>query len=1308
MSHDRESHNLLELIEVAYKEFCQAWLDGESPDREIYCQRFPSHRDEFIARIDKFIATYQCFVETSEGFESDPFSENVPIENVEGKTLGDFRLIREIGRGGMGVVYEAHQVSLDRTVALKVLPAHLTIRKDAVTRFQREASTASRLKHPGIVEIYSIGESEGNHFFAMELIEGSPLDQVINQLDNKGEFPLKGCHFREAVRQLTLTAKKHEVSFEPESESGALWERSYIEISCRIIAQVAEALEHAHEAGVIHRDIKPSNILIKPDGSAVLTDFGLARAEGLPNLSVTGELAGTPHYLAPEQATPKSKELDLRVDLYSLGVTLYELLTLIRPYEGKTFQEVLNKIVSKDPPLPRSKNNLIPKDLETICLMALEKNPDYRYQDASTFKEDLLNFLEFGPIKARPRGLVSRTYRVVRRYPAYSAMSAMVLLIIIVGPLVFGFQQKMANIRIRDALKKADAAMVRADEALVKAEKEEATAIRVSEYLARIFKESNPFISQGETVTAYDLLRRGSESIIEQLAGHTEVQVRLTSIIGSSYKSLGYYDEAEVILQKALDTCRSELTDTHELTISANYNLACLYLAKDQHTEAGSLLNKALHSIRTASNNQSKPAFHNLENKIRESMGLIYLKEENYEKAERIFKRLIAEVRVDSIDDTAKCRADYAKYNLAHIYMYRNMYTEAEILYQECLAQLEGQCNCVNCEYFKTMIQVSLGNISLARAEFRKAERFLLEAYNLNLRRLGESHLCTLHLAKNVANFYLTIGRLGESEDLYLKTLDGFSTIMGDDSRTVIQITSFLAAIYIQQNRLDEAEDLLIDSLVRNTLSVNDTHKTIHQSSNEINGLYGDLAEIHMAEELWMDTSACIGDIFDETIKLTSTLRHQLSSVYSLQGRAGDNLSLYYNAVEQDTLAYGDDHPSTLHSMFHLAMIYEEMGLIEEAQACYISCVEKSRLSLGEEHWDTIRLIITLGSFYSNHDQLKKAEPYLDEAFAYFRERGWIKHPRTLNYMITLAKSYRTAGRYKAAAKLTEVMLQNASPQDAEYVGLHIFRHSLQSIPDTDLLPIVNKSAPHNNWLNPLILASSNNSISVVTTIDHESAHEVLHECEDAHDQIRHTLNIEPTRQRYPITIYIASNLQEYNSIGLSFGNARSSNYAVFYTEEFGVTEPFSVTFLLGNEAAQKRFSLGLVKHAVVEQYLNIIDELNEIPAWFIKGQASKAERYYHPEYIKWSVRSVLRPLGGLIPLYQFLDTFDYIEHEIHMAGFLCAFLDSKDVNENVKTAFNHTLAAIRERKNITKAFQKLEKVLIDNEESVRAFWEKY
>lgn len=360
---------------------------------------------------------------------ADPAAPAPPAAAAPPSSLGDFRIRREIGRGAMGVVYEAEQISLRRTVALKVLPHHFTLSEVAVARFRREAETAARLRHPSIVEIHSVGEDGGTHYFAMEFVVGAPLDRIIGGVRRETLDGITGLRLKGLVEEFAHRPSRDEPAAATDPDpANSLFVKSYVEAALRIAADVADALQHAHSMGVVHRDVKPSNILVRPSGAVALTDFGLARDRDLPSASRTGEFAGTPHYSSPEQALGARERIDGRSDVYSLGVTLYEMLTLRLPFEGSSSQEVLSKVVSKEPESPQKLNPRLATDLATIVMKAIDKEPERRYPTAAAFAEDLRAFLAYRPIQARPTHPLRRALLAVRRSRgAVAVLSAVVL-----------------------------------------------------------------------------------------------------------------------------------------------------------------------------------------------------------------------------------------------------------------------------------------------------------------------------------------------------------------------------------------------------------------------------------------------------------------------------------------------------------------------------------------------------------------------------------------------------------------------------------------------------------------------------------------------------------------------------------------------------------------------------------------------------------------------------------------------------------------------------------------------------------------
>jgi len=308
-------------------------------------------------------------------FDSGAGEPEAGVSSGTGRRLGDFQLIREIGRGGMGVVYEARQLSLNRRVALKVLPPGLGLSREAKVRFEREAHAAAKLHHTNIVPVHAIGEQDGHHFYAMELIEGRSLDALLDEMRGGARDSANDKTETLAAPYVEGSATTSSVTDSTATTSAG---RQWFDAVARLLAEVAEALDYAHSKGVIHRDIKPANLLFDADDRLCIADFGLARLAQEPGVTMSGSLLGTPAYMSPEQISGKREKLDHRTDIYSLGVVLYEMLTLRRPFPGQSQEQILHEVLTDEPSAPRRLNRRVPQDLETVCQKAMEKDPTRR------------------------------------------------------------------------------------------------------------------------------------------------------------------------------------------------------------------------------------------------------------------------------------------------------------------------------------------------------------------------------------------------------------------------------------------------------------------------------------------------------------------------------------------------------------------------------------------------------------------------------------------------------------------------------------------------------------------------------------------------------------------------------------------------------------------------------------------------------------------------------------------------------------------------------------------------------------------
>jgi WD40 repeat protein/serine/threonine protein kinase len=526
-----------EELEAVLASYLRAVETGRAPDRMELLARHPELAPDlaaFFAGQDRFGRLAAPLREAVSAVQESTINEKLG----EGGRLGDFHIIREIGRGGMGIVYEAEQISLSRRVALKVLPFAAALDAKQLQRFKNEAHAAAHLQHQNIVPVYYVGCERGVHFYAMQYVEGRTLAQLIAELrqargedrgskiedggsrkpashsdpmltgpyipedrvarpeSSKGvgvtsDSAHQATPFEDSGRATHDTANVNDRAAATETpsatpRSSTLDSRSspFFHTVANLGIQVAEALEHAHQLGVIHRDIKPANLMIEtsllgpraspltPDPSPLrlwITDFGLAHCQGGCELTMSGDLLGTLRYMSPEQALAKRVIVDERTDIYSLGVTLYELLTLEPAFPGIDRQEVLRQIAFEEPKPPRRWNKAIPHELETIILKAMEKNPQDRYGTAQQLADDLRHFLEDKPIRARRPTFIQRFRKWTRRHPGVVRMAAAGLVVLLLGLAVSNVWITQLSHEKDDALSEKGTALIEKDNALGKA-----------------------------------------------------------------------------------------------------------------------------------------------------------------------------------------------------------------------------------------------------------------------------------------------------------------------------------------------------------------------------------------------------------------------------------------------------------------------------------------------------------------------------------------------------------------------------------------------------------------------------------------------------------------------------------------------------------------------------------------------------------------------------------------------------------------------------------------------------------------------
>ncbi len=595
------------------EEYLDRRLRGETPSADEYVARHPELADE-IREVFSALGLVEGLKPSPRDVVT-PRSDGMPDAAIGFPEIDDFRVIREIGRGGMGVVYEAEQIALGRRVALKVLPAGLHADATSVQRFQQEARAAAAMHHSNIVPVFEVGSVNGLHFYAMQFIVGDGLDRVIEVLremrdddraninarppldsasnevphivasalttdcdaQGKSQFTPSispvlnendGTPVRGTGNQAKVDTAKM-ASATTSNISSLTTPQVFARNVARIGIEVAAALEHAHHRGVIHRDIKPSNILLDTESRAWVADFGLAKSENV-ELTQTGNILGTLRYMAPERF---SGPCDARGDVYGLGATLYELLTLQPLFTAGDHLTLIDCIKTQEPKPIRELDRTIPLDLETIVHKAIAKDPVRRYQTAAQLEDDLQRFLDGRPIRARRVGPLERLSLWANNNRMVAGLAASLM----IGLFAVAVASTWGALQYRQVARQAEA---KADEALA-----------INEFLNRdILGAGNPsgaFVDRNTPIL--QVLAAAADKLQGRFAGRPVVLSQVQRTLGEAYVGLGEFETAKPLLTAAYEQLRQELGPQHAETATAALQLGKLLLESQEDSAAQSV-----------------------------------------------------------------------------------------------------------------------------------------------------------------------------------------------------------------------------------------------------------------------------------------------------------------------------------------------------------------------------------------------------------------------------------------------------------------------------------------------------------------------------------------------------------------------------------------------------------------------------------------------------------------------------------------------------------------------------------------------
>jgi len=812
------------------------------------------------------------------------------LELQPGRRIGDYTLVLFLARGGMGQVWEARDETLARSVALKlVLPERLDERNLAL--FAREARAGGRMNHPNIVTTLAYGSDEGLSWIAQELVEGSwTLRDFLGVLRTEDAVP-EGYYRRVAG----------------------------------FVAQVADGLQAAHDAGVVHRDVKPQNILITGDGTPKVTDFGLARVTEDPFQSRSGEVAGTWAYMSPEQVTGKLVELDHRTDVFSLGVVLYEMLTLRRPFEGDTTQQLAHQIVFRDPPDARGIRSECPRDLAVIASKALEKPRSRRYGSMAELAADLRRSLANEPIQARPPGAVERSLKWMRRHPTPSAAAAVLLVALaVIGGLLAEYVDKA------DELSSANTELLTRKLELEAKSEELHESNEILEARSEELRNTNEALGLAKTAVEQEKGRAIEErdrlaevvSFLEALLGDLDaeafgVRLRLGARdeLAATLRSRGADDADVQAAVDALDAVIDPINFTDLGAASLEEELLRPATAKLGDAFQADALTRARVSSAIANAYRPLGLFEPGEELLLESL------------------RLRREELSDEHPDTLAAASELGVY-------LRTMGRLEEALSHAEFA-LEGRRRVLGDEHPDTLKSVAnMGSLLEAMGRLEQALPYFEEAFDVRSRVLGNDHLDTLLSLNNLGHLLGSMNRQEEAMDCYQEALDGFRDVHGDRHSATLVLINNIGALYQSQGELEEARPYCEEAL---------------EGAREV-----------------------LGDEHPDTL----TLVNNLGALLRAQGELEEAELYFREALDGNRRALGNEHPATLRSLNNMGGLLGSKGRLDEALPYYREALEGYRRVLGPEHPDTLGSTVNMGALLEAMGSMEEALPYYEEAYA--------------------------------------------------------------------------------------------------------------------------------------------------------------------------------------------------------------------------------------------------------------------------------------------------------------------------------------
>lgn len=841
--------------------------------------------------------------------------EDAPHPEIPG-----YEVVRIVHRGGQGIVYAARQQSTHRLVAVKLLLLGRYASKRQRRRFEREIDLTATLDHPNIVTVFDSGVTDdGRLYLVMRYVEGRSLD-----------------------------------------EHSAARGRS-VEESLRLFTEVCEAVNYAHQRGVIHRDLKPNNILIDADGAPHLLDFGLAKhrdavEEAQRSMQTQeGEFIGTLAYAAPEQVGGDPHAVDVRSDVYSLGVILFEMLTGAHPYPitGR-LAEVIRNIGEAEPARASSIRREIDDDLDTIIGKALSKEKERRYQSVADLLRDLARYRSGWPIEAKGDSTWYVLRKTLRRHRVPACAAAAILIVLVLATAVsIGFWRRAVMDRRQSELEASKVAAI-------------------NEFLVGMLNSVQP-LRRGKDVMMSEILDEAAASIDESFADQPLIEAELRTTIGDTYRTIGLFDAAELHLSRALAIRRRLLGEEDPHTLTSILALAMLQDHQGRYDEAEPLLVNAVELHR-----RTLGADHPDTLRAINALGLLHLKQGRLSEAEPLWEEVLQR-RVRALGEEALLTL-HAMNNVCWLYLEQGRYDEAEVVGRRAY---QIACRALGEDHPVALAALNhLAAICHRQGRYAEAEPLYIKTLEARRRVLGDDHPDTLFTSLGLGWLYVSQGRYDEAERFHLQELDTARRVLGDEHPGTLQYMNSLAVTYYYQGRNDEAEDL---------------HRRILEIRHRV-----------------------LGEEHPDTLGSMSNL----AAIYYEQGRYEEVEPLWIQTLEIRRRVLGEDHPETLASKSNLGLLYHRLKRYDEAEALHIQALEGRRAVLGPTHHFTVDSVINLAEVYRASERYALAERELLRGYEEYAAVLGAEHQSTLRVARALAELYEEWGEPEEAAKYRALLAE--------------------------------------------------------------------------------------------------------------------------------------------------------------------------------------------------------------------------------------------------------------------------------------------